>query len=320
MEELATASLATRGLAVLAARGVRLQMPSRVDGLSPGVIGPSSGPPVSILRDDLLSPLFPGNKLRKLLPHIAAIDRHRPDRVLTFSGAYSNHLYAFASACHTVGFRATGLIRGERIEPLNPVLKYAERAGVELVFIDRETYERRRDNDFLEELKKQFGHYYLVPEGGTDRKAVASVAEVGSEIPQDVTVVVTAVGTGGTLAGLALALANRAGRAVGIAVLRAPSLDAEVRALVPATIRNWHIEHGYSFGGFARTTPELWTFANGFERRVGIGLDLVYTAKALYGLDDLLRRGALSTSERILFVHTGGVPIDTRSDLLQSSR
>ena len=302
------------------ARGVRLDLPSPLHRLPPGTLGGRADVEILVKRDDLISPLLPGNKFRKLVPHVGRILADHPRAVLTFGGAYSNHLYAFSSAAKLLRFEAIAVVRGERIEPLNPILAYAESCGVTLHFVSRDDYRLRRDDAFIASLTQQFGPFYLIPEGGTDRYAVAAVSLLADEIEEHIDSVVTAVGTGGTLAGLVLGFAKRGTSALGIAVLRAGrSLEREVERLVGSSARGWRIEHRYTAGGFARTTPSLWEFVERFENTTDIQLDLTYTGKAFFALDQMLRNGE-DLGRRILVLHTGGIPLDTRSTLRARGR
>lgn len=302
----------------LTRRGAALRLPSPEQSIeSPTLQG---GRPIEIRfkRDDLISPLFPGNKFRKLVPHIYRVLKDDHKRVLTFGGTYSNHLYAFASAVKVLQLEGIACVRGERVEPLNPLLRYVEEAGVALRFIDRSTYRERHSRALWETLNNELGAFYLIPEGGTDRVAVQSVARIAREATEPVDVVVTAVGTGGTLAGLANGFAGRA-HVLGISSLKgASSLDDEVRDLIGPSIDNWTIDHTHHYGGFARTTPELWEFMQEIEDETGIRLDAIYTAKALAGLRDHIRASAQDST--YLFIHTGGIPIDTRDALLKQGR
>ena len=304
---------------LLSAHGVEIALPSPIEQLDAPTVTGDAPTRLWIKRDDLISDRFPGNKFRKLVPHIARIATERPELTLTFGGAYSNHLYAFASMTAALNLRAVACVRGERVEPLNPLLAYVEGAGVQLHFLDRTTYGRRHDPTLHVALARRFGSFYLVPEGGTDDDAVRAVSTLASEVDVAVDHVVVAVGTGGTLAGLADGFAGRA-EVIGVSALKgARSLDDQVRSLVRSTEAQWSIDHDHHFGGYARTSPELWDFIESFSGETGVRLDAVYTAKALIALRDRLR-SSHPRPRAVLFVHTGGVPIDTNSALLEQGR
>jgi len=256
-------------------------------------------------RDDLIHPEIPGNKWRKLEHNLGPARAH--GTVLTFGGAYSNHIRAAAAAGRIFGFATIGVIRGEEHLPLNDSLAYAERMGMRLTYLDRATYRRKHDPDVVDALRERFGDFYLLPEGGSNALAVAGCAELGAEVP-GFDVVCCPCGTGGTLAGLAAGLAPRQ-RALGFSVLKGGFLSGEVERLQRETYGgrrgNWRVEDGFHFGGYARRTPELDAFTDDFAERHGIVLDRVYTAKMMFGVLALAGRGAFPEGARILAVVTG---------------
>jgi 1-aminocyclopropane-1-carboxylate deaminase len=260
-------------------------------------------------RDDLIHPDLPGNKWRKLKHNLrAALDQgHRT--LLTFGGAYSNHIRATAAAGHYAGLDTIGLIRGEPHDPLNWSLRYAAAHGMRLRYLDRSTYRRKSDPNVIAALHRDLGDFYLLPEGGSNDLAVHGCAELPAEIGPDFDVICCPCGTGGTLAGIAAGLVSSQ-RAIGFAVLKGGEfLTATVEGLqrsatgsVPA---NWHIEHAFHFGGYARTTPELTAFIDRFKQHHGLRLDRIYTAKMMYGIFALAERGVFRSGTRIVAVITG---------------
>jgi 1-aminocyclopropane-1-carboxylate deaminase len=260
-------------------------------------------------RDDLIHPDIPGNKWRKLKNNLEAASQEGHGRLLTFGGAYSNHLRATAAAGHHLGFETVGVVRGEEHLPLNPVLAYARQCGMRLTYLDRKTYRAKRDPAVLTALRQEFGDFYLLPEGGSNALAVKGCAEIPPEIDRDFDVICCPVGTGGTLAGLAAGL--RPGqRAIGFAVLKgAQFLAAEVEELqrdaLGGVTANWSIEYDFHYGGYARSTPELRAFSSGFEERHGLRPDLIYVAKMLHGLYALIAAGRFAPATRIVALITG---------------
>ncbi|WP_370948729.1 1-aminocyclopropane-1-carboxylate deaminase/D-cysteine desulfhydrase [Amycolatopsis sp. cg5] len=239
---------------------------------------------VWLKRDDLIHPEFPGNKWRKLKYNVAAARERGASTLVTFGGAYSNHIRAVAAAGRHFGFETVGVIRGEKHEPLNESLAYAERNGMRLKYVDRETYRRK---DTLE-----FGDAYVIPEGGANAAGVRGCREIVSEIDVAFDVLCCACGTGSTLAGVANGLAEHQ-RALGFAVLKgAEFLYDDVKGLQEAAFGestgNWSIELDFHFGGYAKRKPELDEFIRGFEP---VALDWVYEAKMMYGLYALLDSG-----------------------------
>lgn len=257
-------------------------------------------------RDDLIHPDVPGNKWRKLRYNLAAAREQGHTRLLTFGGAYSNHLMATAAAGRYVGFQTIGVVRGEEHLPLNESLAYAVSQGMRLTYLDRETYQRKTEPDVLAALVAEFGPCYVLPEGGSNGLAVRGCAELPAEINVDFDVICCACGTGGTLAGIAAGLRSEQQRALGFAVLKGGQfLDGEVRRLQTAygtVTDNWSIDYDFHFGGYAKCKPELGAFIADFQERHGITLDWVYEAKMLYGLFARIAAGTFAGGTTIVAV------------------
>lgn len=263
-------------------------------------------------RDDLIHPDLPGNKWRKLAPNLRAA-RGRP--VLTFGGAYSNHLRATAAAGRLLGFPTVGVVRGDELadRPLNPSLSRCAADGMRLVFADRAAYRAKHEPAVLARFVAESGaeDVYVVPEGGSNAPAAHGCAELGAELrddPAGVGAAAVACGTGGTLAGLAAGL-GPGRRALGVAVLRGSFLGGEVRALQQAAFGgragDWSVEDRFHFGGYARGGPELDAFAADFEDRHGLPVERVYVAKLLYALSVLAAEGAFPRGTALAAVITG---------------
>jgi 1-aminocyclopropane-1-carboxylate deaminase len=264
---------------------------------------------LALKRDDLINPDVPGNKWRKLKYNLAEAQRLGHRTLLTFGGAYSNHLRATAAAGEYFGFATIGVIRGEEHLPLNDSLAYAVRRGMRLTYLDRGTYRHKHDPAVIARLRQEFGSFYLVPEGGSNGLGVRGCAEIPAEIPDDFNVICCPCGTGGTLAGIALGL--RPGRrAVGFSVLKNGGFlaDEVIRLQQEAAGRDvgcWNIELGFHFGGYAKTTPELAAFIADFKQRHGLLLDRVYVAKMMYGVIDFARKGRFASGSTVIAVITG---------------
>lgn len=260
-------------------------------------------------RDDLIHPELPGNKWRKLTYNLRAAAEQGHRELLTFGGAYSNHIRATAAAGHYFGLGTTGVIRGERHEVLNWSLQYAVSRGMRLRYLDRASYRRQASPQVIDGLRRELGRFYLLPEGGSNELAVRGCAELAPEIGPDFDVICCPCGTGGTLAGIAAGL--RPGQqAIGFPVLKGGDfLAAEVERLQTAAVGsgtgNWRLECGFHFGGYARTTPELTEFIATFGQRHGLRLDRIYVAKMMFGIVELARRGAFAPGTRIVAVITG---------------
>lgn len=265
------------------------------------------GVEIVLLREDLNHPELPGNKWHKLKYNLAAARDQGASTLLTFGGAFSNHIRATAVAGRLHGFRTIGVIRGEPHHPLNDSLADAVGNGMELAYLDRSTYRDKTDPALIESLRARFGDFYLIPEGGSNALAVRGCREIVAEIDVGFDVVCCPVGTGGTLAGLAAALPPGT-RAIGFSALRggAGFLPAEVRRLQGAdATENWSITDDYAFGGFARRTAELDAFIAEFRAAQGIELEWVYVAKMMYGIHALIGNGTVASASTVVAVITG---------------
>lgn len=268
-------------------------------------------------RDDLIHPSVSGNKWRKLRLNLAAAADAGHDTLLTFGGAYSNHLRATAAAGRLFGFATIGVVRGDELagRPLNPSLAQAAADGMRLHFVDRATYRRKSEPEVLDALRGRFGRFLALPEGGSNALAAAGCAELGRELRGRADVAAVACGTGGTLAGLAAGLDPATQRAVGFAVLKGGGFLAdEVLRLQEEAFGGprgrWRLETRFHCGGYARTTAALTDFAADFAARHGIAPEPVYVAKMLYGTYALAAEGAFPPGTRIAAVVTGGAGAD----------
>ncbi|MEU6378623.1 pyridoxal-phosphate dependent enzyme [Streptomyces sp. NPDC046909] len=260
-------------------------------------------------RDDLIHPDLIGNKWRKLAPNLTAAAGRA---VLTFGGAYSNHLRATAAAGRLLGLPTIGVVRGDELagRPLNPSLARCAADGMRLHFVDRSTYRRKSEPSALAEMLSAAGaeDAYVVPEGGSNALAVRGCRALGEELRGRADVVAAACGTGGTFAGLAAGLGGGQ-RALGIPVLKGGFLTADIEGLqreaFGARVGDWSLDDRFHFGGYARATPELDTFAADFEERHGLPVERLYVAKLLYGLVALAEENAFRPGTTVAAVITG---------------
>ena len=290
--------------AVVPAGALELRVPSPVEELRDERLA-RAGVRLLLKRDDLINPDIPGNKWRKLKYNLEAARRQRHGLLLTFGGAYSNHVRATAAAGHHFGFSTVGVIRGEEHLPLNPVLAYAVSRGMRLTYMDRTAYRRKNSREVTSRLRQRFGRFYLLPEGGSNGLAVRGCAEIPAEIGEAFDVICCPCGTGGTLAGIAQGL-GEGQRALGFSVLKgAGFLERAVADLQARPSGNWSLEHGFHFGGFARRAPLLDRFIAEFHERHGLDLNWVYTAKMMYGIYALAGQAALPPGTAIVAVITG---------------
>jgi 1-aminocyclopropane-1-carboxylate deaminase/D-cysteine desulfhydrase-like pyridoxal-dependent ACC family enzyme len=292
-----------------------LNLPSPVTALLDDRLA-RAGVQVWLKRDDLIHPEVPGNKWRKLKYNLIQATRSGHHTLLTFGGAYSNHLRATAAAGRYLGFTTIGVVRGEEHRPLNSSLQFAADRGMELTYLSRDAYRRRNDQQLIDGLRAEFGDYYLLPEGGSNELAVRGCAELPAELDPDFDLICCPGGTGGTLAGIASGL--RPGqRALGFSVLKGGEFLARDVARLQqrtygASTSNWLVDCDFHFGGFARRDARLDAFVADFRARHGLQLDWVYVAKMMYGLVTRAEQGAFEPGSRIVAVVTGPPDPDAR--------
>jgi 1-aminocyclopropane-1-carboxylate deaminase len=262
-------------------------------------------------RDDLIHPDLPGNKYRKLHLNLRAAAEAGHGALLTFGGAYSNHLRATAAAGRLLGLRTVGVVRGDELagRPLNPSLARAAADGMRLHFLDRPTYRRKTDPEVLADLLDRLGPAYVIPEGGSNALAARGCAALGRELRGSADIAAVACGTGGTLAGLAAGL-GPGQRAIGFPVLRGGAFLAEdvlrlQREAFGGRRGDWRLDDRFHGGGYARSTPELDAFGADFAARHGLALEPVYVAKMLHGIFTLAAEGAFAPGTKIAAVVTG---------------
>lgn len=264
---------------------------------------------VLLKRDDLIHPELPGNKWRKLKYNLAEAVEQGHDTLLTFGGAYSNHVRATAAAGHYFGFKTVGVIRGEQHLPLNSSLAYAVDRGMRLTYLDRISYRSKHSPQVVEQLERQFGRFYLLPEGGSNELAVRGCAELPGEIVSAFDVICCPAGTGGTAAGIATALTDSESLIAFSALKGGEFLTDDIGELQRQAcggIRgNWRVETRCHFGGYAKRTADLDAFIADFALRHGIQLDWVYVAKMMFGLFSMVEQGEFSPGTRIVAVVTG---------------
>lgn len=265
-----------------------------------------------IKREDLIHPFVSGNKWRKLKYNLIEAKDKGVNTLLTFGGAYSNHIYATAAAANESGLKSIGVIRGEELasKPLNKTLRFAQEQGMNLKFVSREKYRQKASSSFLDELEKEFGGFYLLPEGGTNELAIKGCEEIVDNEIKAFDVICTCVGTGGTISGIITA-AHPAQKVIGFSALKGGFLKDEVENLLydyhQRTYDNWAIEEGYHFGGYAKSNQELISFIDDFEANHQIPLEPVYTGKMMFGLFDLIKKNVFKKGIIIVAIHTGGL-------------
>ncbi|MEH2315526.1 MAG: pyridoxal-phosphate dependent enzyme [Nostoc sp.] len=276
-----------------------------------------------VLRLDLMHRWVNGNKWFKLKYNLLEAKQKNFTRLLTFGGAYSNHIYATAAAGNLFGFRTIGVIRGEERLPLNPTLSFAVQQGMQLVYLNREMYRQRNTAALQEYLQQRFGEVFIIPEGGSNLNGVRGCTEIiGDPMPTAGYAyafdhICVACGTATTLAGIALSL-HQGQRAIAFPVLKNGAfLAQEIESLLTSYLASglpaayspasWELMCDYHFGGYAKVNDELLLFSQQFNEEHGVPLDYVYTAKMFYGVMDLLQQGFFGKGDRLLLIHTGGL-------------
>lgn len=263
-----------------------------------------------IKRDDLIHPVISGNKWRKLKYNLQQAKKEQQSCLLTFGGAWSNHIHATAAAGYYYGFNTIGIIRGETPPALSATLQDAQNWGMQLHFVNREQYRHKTETDFITSLRQQFGNFYLLPEGGSNTLAMQGCAEIIDELTESYDVLCVDCGTGTTLAGVICGNKDKA-NILGFSVFKGEDfLTHEVQIMLDnadCESNNWQINCGYHFGGYAKTTPGLFEFMKTFKRDHDIQLEPVYSSKMFYGIFDLIEKGHFKPGSRILAIHGGGL-------------
>ncbi|MFM7851831.1 MAG: 1-aminocyclopropane-1-carboxylate deaminase/D-cysteine desulfhydrase [Flammeovirgaceae bacterium] len=262
-----------------------------------------------VKREDQNHPFVSGNKWWKLKYNLLAALAEGQQTLLTFGGAYSNHIFATAAAGKELGLKTIGVIRGEEVLPLNPTLAFAQECGMKLHFLSRTEYRNKTDNATIEKLRDTFGNFYLLPEGGTNALAIKGCCDWGKKLLQSLEFdyLCLPVGTGGTLAGLIEAMPESK-TIIGFTVLKgAEFLEQRVRKMLTKPKNNWKLQHNYHFGGYAKQAESLSQLIEKMNAQHALPLDRIYTGKMLFGVFDLLHKGFFKKDSRVLILHTGGL-------------
>lgn len=259
-----------------------------------------------IRRLDLVHPQISGNKFFKLKYNFLEAKRQGYQHILSFGGAYSNHIAATAFAAQQFGFKSVGVIRGEELADrrLNPTLATAQQFGMQLHFVSRDEYRRKQRPEYLAELARHFPEHYVIPEGGTNALAIRGCQEILKENDAKFDVICCAVGTGGTITGVIKASYTHQ-KVLGFSALKGSFLEDEIAQLTKKT--NWNILDDYCCGGYAKTSAALMQFIRDFEAEFSIPLEQIYTAKMLMGIFDLIEKNYFPAGSKLLVIHSGGL-------------
>jgi 1-aminocyclopropane-1-carboxylate deaminase len=266
---------------------------------------------VSVLRLDKIHPVISGNKWFKLQYYIKDSSEQHKKKIVTFGGAYSNHIVATAAACNMNELASAGIIRGEEPLLLSQTLLQAKDYGMQLYFISREDYSEKKVP-----VELQSEEHYLINEGGYGEKGAEGAADILSYNKKDFTHCCCAVGTGTMMAGLIRAVLPDQ-KVIGISVLKnnhesdSYRMERNVQSLLHDKSKDWQIIHDYHFGGYAKYKPELIEFMNGFYRLTNIPSDFVYTAKLFFAISDMVKNNFFPDGSRLLLVHSGGLQGNT---------
>ena len=263
---------------------------------------------ITIKREDKIHPYISGNKFRKLKYNLIAAKEQGYATLLTFGGAFSNHIAATAATGYEFGFKTIGIIRGDELDQKineNPTLAFASKSGMHLKFISRALYKQKNESYFLDELKQEFDNFYLLPEGGTNELAIKGCEEILTKDDQFFDYICVSVGTGGTIAGL-INSAKDHQKVLGFPALKGNFLFDEIKKYTKSN-KNWSLINDYHFGGYGKINSDLITFINKFKIETEIPLDPIYTGKMLYGVIDMIKNDYFNRNTKILIIHTGGL-------------
>jgi 1-aminocyclopropane-1-carboxylate deaminase len=267
----------------------------------------SSNCTVYVKREDLIHPIVSGNKFRKLKYNILQAKAEKKTKILTFGGAFSNHIAAVAFAAKENGLQSVAIIRGDELENKvneNPTLSFARKCGMQFDFVSRETYRKKSEPDFIENLKEEYGDFYLIPEGGTNELAIKGCQEILNEDDNAFDYICCSVGTGGTISGI-INSTNEYQKVLGFSALKGDFLKDEICKF--AKNNRWDLISDYHFEGYGKINNELVAFINTFYKQTKIPLDSIYTGKMLFGVFELIKKGFFPVNSKILVIHTGGI-------------
>lgn len=255
----------------------------------------------------MLHPYVSGNKFRKLKYNLKQAKSENKKTLLTFGGAFSNHILAVAAAGKEQGFKTIGIIRGEELKDKiaeNPTLKKAQDLGMVFEFVDREIFREKSSSKFIQQLVEKFEDFYLIPEGGTNELAVKGCEEILTVTDEKFDYICCAVGTGGTISGL-INCSKKSQQVLGFPALKGDFLREDICKFVSKS--NWDLIADYHFGGYAKVSEELILFINDFYQKYKVPLDPIYTGKMLFGVMYLINKNYFPENSKILVIHTGGL-------------
>ena len=259
---------------------------------------------LDIKRIDLIDPFVSGNKWFKLKYNLIEAKKKKHRTILTFGGAFSNHIAATAYAARKYGFKSIGYIRGEKHNKLNPTLNFAVENGMLLCYLSRSDYKYINESSFIDKLKEQNGNFYLIPEGGTNNLALMGTEEIINHNDNH-NFICSPVGTGGTISGI-INKSKKNQNIIGFSSIKGNgNLFSNISECTNKN--NFLLINDYVFGGYAKVNKSLVDFINNFNLEYKIPLDAIYTGKMMFGLFDLISKDYFPKGSSILAIHTGGI-------------
>ncbi len=265
-----------------------------------------------VLREDLIHPFMGGNKWRKLKYNLINFREQNKKVIVTFGGAFSNHLIATAAATNQLGIDCIGIIRGEEVS--NPCIEFMKENEMKLFFVNRNDYRKKDDAEFISSLLlkltslkliKHPDDVFIIPEGGSNAAAVEGVSEIGKELQNSKTIF-CACGTGATIAGISVGI-HEDQTVHGIAVLKAENFLENNILSFGGDLSKIKLHYQYHFGGYAKSNQKLIEFCREFYFLNNFQIEPVYTGKLFFAIKELIKNGTFSLEESMTAVHTGGI-------------
>jgi 1-aminocyclopropane-1-carboxylate deaminase len=263
---------------------------------------------VDVLRLDTIHPVVSGNKLFKLHYFLQQAQASTHKTIVTFGGAYSNHLVATAFACREYGLKSIGIVRGEKPALLSPTLQHCIAYGMQLKFISRALYDTKEEPAFIDTLLTEFGQYTIIPEGGYHPDGAKGASMIMNRVKDNYSQLCIAIGTATTVAGLLLNSSNAT--VIAVPVLKGMTdIPRRIDFLCGNRIEKNRLQilDDYHFGGYAKKTTALISFMNYLWQQHHLPTDFVYTAKLFFAVYDKIKKDHFAEGSTILCLHTGGL-------------
>ena len=286
---------------------MNLNLPSKITKISSNFLHQKQVD-IFIKRDDVIHPIISGNKWRKLKYNFQAASDEGFDKILSFGGVFSNHLHALSYACNYFGFGSIGVVRDTHLKKETPTLSFCKKNKMKLYYLDRNQYRQKKSIQTINLLRKKFGKFYLIPEGGNNLLGIKGCQEIFDEIDIDYDYLCSPVGTGCTAAGLIKGMKNNK-KFIGFAPFTKTIEQSEnIKNFCDFQLyNNWELISDIHFGGFGKIDSNLIKFVRRFKSDFNMELDLIYTGKLFYSLFNMIKNDAFDKRTKILVIHTGGL-------------